>query len=123
MTDYEVIGRLAHDYYVAEVERVNARNRRNLERRSHPCAFETESTEPPCWAYTRYGALNASEAKRRTEWCENCLHVQPYYLAYQEAAKKARVTRYSMTRAIQRKLTPYPMNHKESGRSRCVRYF
>ena len=33
-----------------------------------------------------------------------CACCQHYYLAYQEAAKKARAARYSMTRAIRRKM-------------------
>ena len=100
--DYEAIGRLARDYYVAEVERVNARNARNRERSSHPCAWEAESNEPPCWMYVN--SLSSLERKQRAEWCDNCKHVQPYYLAYKEAAKKARLTRYKMTRRVQAKM-------------------
>jgi hypothetical protein len=99
-TDYEAIGRLARNYYVAEVERVNARNARNRERASHRCACEGYPSEPPCWIDSKLQP--ASEHVK--DWCENCQHVQPYYLAYQEAAKKARAARYSMTRAIQRKM-------------------
>ncbi len=101
-TDYEAIGRLARDYYVAEVERINARNARNRERASHPCLFETESNEAPCWAYAT--SFTSLEARQRSEWCDNCKHVQPYYLTYRLAAKKASAVRYGMTRRIQAKM-------------------
>jgi hypothetical protein len=30
-------------------------------------------------------------------WCENCQKVQPYYVAYIEAAKQARIAKFKLT--------------------------
>jgi len=98
-TDYEQIGKLAYNYYIAEVERINARNQRNRERKWHPCAG-IDNGGAPCWQDQRLQPPN----EHLRDWCEDCQAVQPYYLAYQEAAKKARIARYSMTKAIQRKM-------------------
>ncbi len=105
LSDYEAIGRLARNYYVAEVERVNARIARAKARNSHKCVVESKDYKDDTGAsehfcYNQY-VRNPTPFE---EWCENCKYVQPYHLAYREAAKKAQAARYSMTRAIQRKM-------------------
>ncbi len=101
-TDYEAIGHLAQDYIVADIKRINARNVRGKERASHPCVWQVESNEAPCWQLVHY--FDSGAFKHRSEWCDNCQHVQPYYEAYQLAAKKARIARYRLSRRIQAKM-------------------
>ena len=103
--EYEVIGRLARAYYVAEVERVNARIARAKARDSHKCVVEREYYEDNTGAsehfcYNQY-VQNPTPFE---QWCDNCKYVQTYHLAYREAAKNAQRARYSLTRVIQRKM-------------------
>lgn len=95
-TDYEAIGRLARDYYVAEVERVNARNQRKIARESHPCISEKYPNESPCWT--------SPDNDPNIPWCDNCKYVQPFYETYRLAARKTSAARYKMTRRIQAKM-------------------
>ncbi len=100
MTTWEATGYLCRDWYVAEVERVNARNQRLQARKSHPCILESEHHETPCW----YNPRPSSITSTYDEWCENCLYVQPFYTAYHKAAKKAQRLRYQLTRNIKCRL-------------------
>ena len=98
---YDDIGRWAQAWFQAEVERVNAKNRHVLARRSHPCIFETEhSEEHPCWV----NPLTSSLTSQLMDWCENCKYVQPYWLSYRAAAKNAQRLRYQLTRRIRAKM-------------------
>ena len=96
----EHIGTLTIDYYKAECERVKARNARGKARADHPCTNESFDSSDgdikplPCHLDTSYKTVQ--------DWCEGCQFVQPYWIAYQDAAKKARIARYKLTRKIQR---------------------
>lgn len=98
----EHISALTIDYYKAECERVKARDARCKARADHPCTNESfDSTDGcikplPCHLEVNYKTIQ--------DWCEGCQFVQPFWIAYQDAAKKARVARYKLTRKIQRML-------------------
>ena len=102
---YELVGKLCMDWYVAEIERVNARIARARARETHPCevadhVWYEEDTgahahEEPCWYRT-----HPFEA-----WCDNCKYVQPYHDAFRLAAKKAQVKRWQLTRRIKQMMT------------------
>ncbi len=100
MLDYETIGILALNHYVAEVERFNARNARIQARKTHPCVLESEHHEPPCGINPEPSSISS----HRQDWCDNCRYVQPYYLAYQAAAKKSRIARLKLTILIKQKM-------------------
>ena len=99
---YELVGKLCMDWYVAEIERVNARITRARTREAHPCevtdhAWSEEDTgahEEPCWCPYR------DKPQPFEVWCDNCKYVQPYHDAFRLAAKKAQVKRWQLTRRI-----------------------
>ena len=94
MIEWSLIGRCAYDWYIADTERLNARSQRATARRSHLCKNERDvgygHIEPCLCCYD--GSLKPQD------WCDNCKYVQGFYLAYQEAAKKARMLRNRLTR-------------------------
>ena len=99
MTLLARIGRLALAYHIADRERISAKQRRAEERRTHLCDNERDMgdghVEPyPCWQYERRTPRPVQKL------CENCQHVQPYYVSYQQAAIKARVAKCRLTKAL-----------------------
>ncbi len=91
--NHELIGRLSMEYYIADCERFNARKQRAVTRREHLCKGEHYDAE-------RDGVIPMPchfSGQPVAEWCDNCLYVQPFYLVYMEAAKKARIAKYKLT--------------------------
>ena len=104
MNELEYIGKLAFDYYLRNIERLNAKKQRAIARQSHHCdaymgGFIGNDDAPyPCWHVAQ------SPSSHLPEWCDNCKYVQPYHLAYQKAAINARVAKYKRTIACKNML-------------------
>jgi hypothetical protein len=96
MNYLESIGKLTFQYYEAEYERVKARIARSNARESHKCGgemfnYEGDSQSCPC---------HQQPDLKFEDWCDDCKFVQPYWLAYRQAAEKARKAKYILSRKI-----------------------
>ena len=90
---YEVIGYLAMDSYIASLVLHKAKLQRRFKRAAFLCKSTLYNARRDDVMYDRCHL----SGRPVTEWCENCQTVQPYHIAYIEAAKQARISKFKLT--------------------------